>query len=98
VDESRFAFFFLPIKRIKRHLAVRSQGGASMKRKYISGLHRENGDIRHFSMKKEDGASVQDSKPKVITWKKVTKQDGTIAQNWHTRLNEYRLGRGDGQF
>ncbi|MFK4303597.1 MULTISPECIES: hypothetical protein [unclassified Paenibacillus] len=69
-----------------------------MKRKYISGLHRENGDSRHFSIKTEDGASVQGSEPKVITWKKVTKQDGTIAQNWHTRLNEYRLGRGDGQF
>ncbi|MET3209173.1 UNVERIFIED_CONTAM: hypothetical protein ABIC26_002114 [Paenibacillus sp. PvR008] len=69
-----------------------------MKRKYMSGLHRENGDSRHFSIKTGDRASVQGSEPKVITWKKVTKQGGTITQNWHTRLNEHRLGRGDGQF
>ncbi|WP_225998890.1 hypothetical protein [Paenibacillus sp. BJ-4] len=69
-----------------------------MKRKHIYGLQRERGGSLRFSNIVEDEASLIGSEPKVITWKKVTRRACTYTQNWHVRLNEHRLGRGDGQF
>lgn len=69
-----------------------------MKRKHIYGLHRKGEGSLRFSNIVEDEASVAGSEPKVITWKKATRQASTCTQNWHVRLNEHRMGRGGGQF
>ncbi|MEC0183928.1 hypothetical protein P4H61_20790 [Paenibacillus peoriae] len=69
-----------------------------MKRKHIHGVQHESGGSLRFTNIVGDEASVVGSEPKVITWKKVTRRASTYTQKWHVRLNEHRLGRGDGQF
>ncbi|AUS28503.1 hypothetical protein MMB75_18645 [Paenibacillus sp. P2(2022)] len=68
-----------------------------MKRKHIYEVHRE----KEGSFRLPKIADIEDvvvgSEPKIITWKKVKRQGGTLTQNWHIRLNEHRFGRGDGR-
>ncbi|MGG1938740.1 hypothetical protein ABFY57_03135 [Paenibacillus polymyxa] len=68
-----------------------------MKRKHIYGVQRENEGSFRLSKIVDIEDVVVGSEPKIITWKKVKRQGGTLTQNWHIRLNEHRFGRGDGR-
>ncbi|QNR66755.1 hypothetical protein IAQ67_23675 [Paenibacillus peoriae] len=68
-----------------------------MKRKHIYGVQREIGGSFRVPNIIDIEDSVVGSEPKIITWKKVKRWGGIPSQNWHVRLNEHRLGRGDGR-
>ncbi len=68
-----------------------------MKRKHIYKAHRENEGSLRIPKIIDIKDAVVCSEPKIITWNKVKRRNGSLVQNWHIRLNEHRNGRGDGR-